>query len=99
MNPSKEDILRHAAQLGWPCTDTRAGEIAANAAATYEQLARVRGKLHFDVDTLSLFAVREEVKEKAASDAAHLPPAVSAYAGGSPLHMSLTQAAQAIRDK
>ena len=99
--PSKEDILRHAAQLGWPCTEARAGEIAANAAASYEQFARVAGKLTFDTDTLSLFAVREEVKEKRdAAEAAYTPPAYAGGAGSvSLLHMSLTQAAQAIRDK
>ena len=99
--PSQDDILRHAAQLGWPCTKARAGEIAANAAASYEQFARVSGKLTFDTDTLSLFAVREEVKEKHdAAQADYTPPAyVSGASAGSPLHMSLTQAAQAIRDK
>ena len=99
--PSKDDILRHAAQLGWPCTDARAGEIAANAVASYEQFARVSGKLTFDTDTLSLFAVREQVKEKHdTAQADYTPPAyVSSASAGSPLHMSLTQAAQAIRDK
>ena len=99
--PVKEDILRQAAQLGWPCADARAAEIAASAAGTYALLERAAGALGFDTDTLSLLAARAEVKERtvaidAAINAAHTPPS---GAVASPLHMSLTQAAQAIRDK
>ena len=96
------DILRHAEQLGWPVTEARAGEIAASAKATYDHMARASAKLDFDVDTLSLFAVREECKETPAAASAgkggerFTPPAISAPY---PLHVTLTQAARALRER
>jgi aspartyl-tRNA(Asn)/glutamyl-tRNA(Gln) amidotransferase subunit A len=94
------DILRHAEQLGWPVTEARAGEIAASAKATYEHMARATAKLDFDVDTLSLFAAREQCKESPATTArsakGFTPPAISAPY---PLHVTLTQAVRALRER
>jgi aspartyl-tRNA(Asn)/glutamyl-tRNA(Gln) amidotransferase subunit A len=92
------DIQRHAQQLGWPVTETRAAEIATGAKATYDHMARAAAKLDFDVDTLSLFAAREQCKEAPAAGAgkAFVPPAISAP---TPLHVTLTQAARALRER
>ena len=91
------DILRHAEQLGWPVTETRATEIATSAKATYEHMARVTSKMDFDVDTLSLFAARDAVKDALPSGAA--PYKAPSTGAKNPLHMSLTEAAQALRDR
>ena len=106
--PNAADILRHAEQLGWSVTEARAGEIAAGVKPTYEHLARAAAKLDFDVDTLSLFAAREACREPAAPESrkaaatkasptkAFAPPAITAR---HPLHVTLTQAARALRER
>ncbi len=93
------DILRHAEQVGWSVTEARAGEIAASVTATYAHLARPAAKLDFDVDTLSLFAAREACRDApqgSASTKGFTPPAITARA---PLHVTLTQAARALRER
>ncbi len=94
--PTAADILRHAEQLGWPVTEARAAEIAASAKATYEHMARVTSKMDFDVDTLSLFSAREQCKDTLSKLAKPFtPPPISA---SRPLHVTLTQAARALRE-
>lgn len=111
--PVASDILRHAEQLGWSVTEARAGEIAAGVKAAYDHLARAAAKLDFDVDTLSLFAARDACRDapdgantvnpanpaaarKAAPTKGFTPPAITAR---HPLHVTLTQAARALRER
>ena len=110
--PIASDILRHAEQIGWSVSDTRAGEIAAGVKAAYDHLARASSRLDFDADTLSLFAAREACKDASNSDACataksttsrkaaptkgFTPPAITAR---HPLHVTLTQAARALRER
>ena len=71
--PNASDIQRHAEQLGWSVTGTRADEIAAGVKAAYDHLARASSRLDFDADTLSLFAARTACKDTSAS-----PPSATA---------------------
>jgi len=96
--PNTTDILRHAEQLGWPITESRATEIADVAKPVYAALARATATLDFDTDAFSLYAAIAETRAgiEPLTPAAGVN-AATAQAAHAP-HTSLTHAACALRE-